>query len=300
MEQMEQNNDEISLIDLLVVLLKHWKMIVIIPIIGIVIAIGYSTIKPMLKQESKNEVYTAITINPLIKQFAGSVNLEDQISNFYLKDLEVLYKAVMDVGLTKINSYQIPKNSDEAMYFVKCLFIDGKTPINTELKDSDKPLLVINKNGVITLIVRLSKKEESIQFVNLIVTAVNTKVSDLLLSIAKKEVQDYEKLLEEGSISTSNVAQNSLAVRYSSYSAAKPFVKGDQIPLIISGPINVEIPADSTSKSFTLIIVVSFFASLFFAIFLAFVLEAIENVKNDPESMAKIRSAIQGKKKKDN
>lgn len=294
MEQVQQNDDEISLIDLLVVLLKHWKMIVIIPIVSILIAIGYIAIRPV--QQQTNETYATITVNPLIEQFAGSVNLEVLISNFYLKDLDVLYKAVHDVGLTKINSYTIPTNSDEAMYLVKCLLIDGKTPKNTELKDSDKPYVIINNNGVITITIRFKDKEQSRQFVNIIMPSVNAKVSDLLLPIARKEVQDYEKLLEEGSKSASNLLQNSLAVRYPSYSSAQRFVKGEQIPLMISGPTTVEIPETNVSKSFVIIIVV--FTSLFLAVFLAFVLEAIENVKNDPESMAKIRSALQGKKNK--
>jgi len=289
-KKMEQNEDEISLVDLLVVLLKHWKMIVVLPVVVVIILSTYLFLKPKQIKDRKTETYVTLTVNPLIKQFSGLVNLEDLISNFYLKDLDLIYKAVQDSRINKIYNIDLPVKSEESIFTVKSLIIDGKTPQNKILQDSDKPLFVENKNGVITIIVRFNDIEQSLKFLEQVTFSVKTKVNELLLPIARKEVEDYERLMSEGSKSASNLLQNSLAVRYPTYSSAQRYLLGNQIPLIISNPISVEPPAPSNNSK--TILFVAFFAALFFAIFLAFVLEAIENIRKDPEAMAKIRSAL--------
>jgi capsular polysaccharide biosynthesis protein len=287
---MEQEEDEISLVDLLVVLLKHWKMIVIVPVVVALAAGVYLFFKSTPKNEGPTETSLTLTINPLVKQFSGTVNLEDLISNFYLKDLDLLYQALKDVEIKHITSIELPPKSEEALYIVKSLLIDGKTPQNTVLTNDDTPYVIENTNGVIRITVRFSDKDQSAQFLRLVTDAVKVKISDLLLPIAKKEVEDYEKLLNEGSKSASNLLQNSLAVRYSTYSSAQRYIQGDQIPIILSNPTTVKLPVTATSSK--LILAVSILAALFFTVFLAFVLEAIENVRKDPEAMAKIRSAL--------
>lgn len=287
---MEQNDDEISLVDILVVLLKHWKMIVILPVVVALVSAVYLFVKPTTNNTRQTETIVTCTVNPLIKQLAGTENLEELVSSFYLKDLYLLYQAVKDAGITQIAAIELPPKSEEAMYIVKSLLIDGKTPQNTDLKDTEKPYLVVNRNGVISITVRFNNKDQSNQFLRLVTDAVKTRVSKLLLPIAKKEVEDYEKLLIEGGKSASNQLQNSLAIRYPSYTSALLLVKGEQDVLTISNSITIELPV--AAKSATLVIVVSVFAALFFAVFLAFVLEAIENVRKDPEAMAKIRSVL--------
>jgi len=285
---MEQNEDEISLVDLLVVLLKHWKMIVVIPLVVLIISIGYAFLKPVQKAEKRSETYITLTVNPLIKQFSGLVNLEDLISNFYLKDLSILYKAVEDVGIEKINDLKLPANPEERMYLIKTFLIDGKDLQNNDLKNLEKIYLIEYKNGVIWLTTRFENKDQSNKFLELVTFAVKNKVNELLLPIAKKEVEDYERIILEDNKNAST--QNLLQIRYSAYSSALQLVKGEQEIIIISNPISVEPPAPSNNSK--TILFVAFFAALFFAIFLAFVLEAIENIRKDPEAMAKIRSAL--------
>ena len=287
---MEQNEDEISLVDLLVVLLKHWKMIVVIPLVVLIISIGYAFLKPVQKAEKRSETYITLTVNPLIKQFSGLVNLEDLISNFYLKDLSILYKAVEDVGIEKINDLKLPANPEERMYLIKTFLIDGKDLQNNDLKNLEKIYLIEYKNGVIWLTTRFENKDQSNKFLELVTFAVKNKVNELLLPIAKKEVEDYERLLNEGSRGAANLLQNTLAVRYPTYSSAQHYLTGSQIPIIISNPTTVE-PVEKPMSVKT-ISLIAFFAALFFAILLAFVLEAIENIRKDPEAMAKIRSAL--------
>jgi len=176
------------------------------------------------------------------------------------------------------------------MYVVKSLLIDDKTPYNAIIKDADKPYIVENKGGVIRISVRLSDKDKSVQFLKLVTDAVKLKLVDLLLPIAKMDVEEYEKLKEIWHKNLSNVLQNALNDRYPAYLSALQLVKGEQEIIIISNPIIVESPAPSNNSK--TILFVAFFAALFFAIFLAFVLEAIENIRKDPEAMAKIRSAL--------
>jgi capsular polysaccharide biosynthesis protein len=286
--KMEQNEDEISLVDLLVVLLKHWKMIVVLPLVILAALIGYTFVKPVQKAEKKSETYITLMVNPLIKQFSSFNNLEDLISNIYIKDLDILYASIQEAGITKIGSYELPLKKEEGMYLVKSFFIDGKNPKNQTIQDADKPFLIENKNGVITITVRFNDKEQSSKFLELITLSVKTKLNELILPIAKKEVGDYERIILEDNKNAST--QNLVQIRYSAYSSALQLVKGEQEIIIVSNPITVESPAPSNNSK--TILFVAFFAALFFAIFLAFVLEAIENIRKDPEAMAKIRSAL--------
>ena len=101
-------------------------------------------------------------------------------------------------------------------------------------------------------------------------------------------------MLLEGSKTASNLLQNTLAVRYTAYSSALRYLKGETDPFILTNPVTIKTTTLTPSKT---IILVSVIAALFFAIFLAFVLEAIENIKKDPEAMAKIQSALHRDKK---
>jgi capsular polysaccharide biosynthesis protein len=89
---MEQQDDEISLIDLLVVLLKHWKLVVAIPLIVAIFAGAlYLYRTTITKPVQKTETSISFSVNPLVKQFVGSVNLEGSIVNVYLKDTRLFY-----------------------------------------------------------------------------------------------------------------------------------------------------------------------------------------------------------------
>ena len=293
---MEQQDDEISLIDLLVVLLKHWKLVVFIPLIVAIFAGAFywyksSITKPVLRTETS----ISFSVNPLVKQFVGSVRLEDSIVNIYLKDTTLFYDILSQLKMNKLGQYAIPSDQDEAFSLIKYLLIEGKTPSQNKLSDTERPLLVTTTNDLITITVRFNNKEIEQQFIALLVQALNKKINDLIIPIAKKEAQDYEQLLVEGSKTASNLLQNTLAVRYTAYSSALRYLKGEQEPFVLTNPVTIK--TTISSLPLETIILVSIIAAIFFAIFLAFVLEAIENIKKDPDAMAKIRSALQGNKK---
>lgn len=298
---MEQQDDEISLIDLLVVLLKHWKLVVFIPLIVAIFAGAFywyksSITKPVLRTETS----ISFSVNPLVKQFVSSVNLEDSIVNIYLKDTTLFYDILSQLKMNKLGQYAIPSDQDEAFALIKYLLIEGKTPSQNKLSDTERPLLVTTTNDLITITVRfnnkeIDNKEIEQQFIALLVQALNKKINDLIIPIAKKEAQDYEQLLVEGSKTASNLLQNTLAVRYTAYSSALRYLKGEQEPFVLTNPVTFK--TTISSLPLKTIILVSIIAALFFAIFLAFILEAIENIKKDPDAMAKIRSALQGNKK---
>jgi hypothetical protein len=291
---MEQQDDEISLIDLLVVLLKHWKLVVAIPLIVAIFAGAlYLYRTTITKPVQKTETSISFSVNPLVKQFVGSVNLEGSIVNVYLKDTRLFYDILSQLKMSQLGEFKISSDQDEAFALIKYLLIEGKTPSQNKLSDTKRPLLVTTTYDLITLTVRFNNKEIEQQFIALLVQALNKKINDLIIPIAKKEAQDYEQLLVEGSKTASNLLQNTLAVRYTAYSSALRYLKGEQEPFVLTNPVTITI-SSLPSKT---IILVSIIAALFFAIFLAFVLEAIENIKKDPDAMAKIRSALQGNKK---
>ena len=54
-----------------------------------------------------------------------------------------------------------------------------------------------------------------------------------------------------------------------------------------------EVPDQKSGPSRGLLCIIVTFAAGFFSIFLAFVLNAIENIKKDPEAMAKLKGTPQ-------
>jgi hypothetical protein len=229
---MEQQDDEISLIDLLVVLLKHWKLVVVIPLIVAIFAGAFYLYRTTItKQVQRTETSISFSVNPLVKQFVGSVKLEDSIVNIYLKDTTLFYDILSQLKMNKLGQYAIPSDQDEAFALIKYLLIEGKTPSQNKLSDTERPLLVTTTNDVtktndvITITVRFNNKEIEQQFIALLVQALNKKINDLIIPIAKKEAQDYEQLLVEGSKTASNLLQNTLAVRYTAYSSALRYLQ---------------------------------------------------------------------------
>ena len=288
---MEQEDDEISLVDILVVLLKHRTMIIMVALAALLFSAGYVLLKPDRKNAVTVETYATITVNPLVKQFTGSLNMEETIIMFYVQNIDLLYSAILEAGITNINGFTLSDNPDKAKFVIKKLFIEGKKPDNSALKDAEKPFVVVNTNGVISVSVFLQDKETSKRFLESILKIINNRISSFILPVAEKEVADYERLSLEGSKSSSNLLENSLAIRYPVYSSAQSFVKGDKTPLIISPVTVVESTEAGSSRLYT-IMVIGFFGGLFFAVFIAFILEAIENIKKDPEAMAKINNAL--------
>jgi len=70
---MDQNEDKISLVDLLVVLLKHWKMLVVLPVLVVLATGAYLYLKQTPKNSKPTETYVTLTVNPLLKQYYSSV-----------------------------------------------------------------------------------------------------------------------------------------------------------------------------------------------------------------------------------
>ncbi|MFQ3547485.1 MAG: hypothetical protein SNJ56_04035 [Termitinemataceae bacterium] len=295
---MEQANDEISLVDILVVLLKHWKMIVILPVVTAVAVLGMSVLKkdsPSTDTSGVVESYAQITLNPLLRAFADSANLVNYITDFYLKDVDLLYAALRKSDITFVKDIALPQEADKSKYIIKNLLIDGKDLNGKPLQEDDTPYKVAITGNIITVTVRFIEKNKSQMFLEELLTSVAKKSSDFLLPVLTKEIQDYEKLLLEGKSGAANLLQNTLAIRYPLYSAALFFVNNQQqSPVIISPIQQIEAPVKDpkfiwgTSK----IVIIGFVAALFCAVFLAFVLEAIDNVRKDSEAMAKIRSAL--------
>ncbi|WP_304224318.1 hypothetical protein [Gracilinema caldarium] len=297
MSQIEQNEDEISLIDLLVVLLKHWKMIILIPFVIFVSCTIYLISKQFLKEEKFiYETSLSFSVNPIIKEFTNSINFEEQIVGLYLKDINLIYEQIQKSGINMVNGEIIPSNQNDAMFLIKKTFIEGVSSSNVLYKNTEKPFVVTLKDNIISIAIRLNNQETSERFLKSLVLVINDKLYKLVVPIALNITKNYEKYFADGMKNPTPVLQNILTTQYPSYTYATAFLDKKLDVLLLNSIISVEISHKNPGN--ILILTVSFFASLFFAIFLAFVLEAIENVKNDPEAMTKIHNALQGRKQK--
>lgn len=292
---MEQQEDEISLLDLLLVLLKHWKLVLFLPLAA-VLSMGVYTIfkNNQPKAAPLTESSISFSVNPLVKQFVGDINIEDSIASIYLQDISLLYDVINRVGITKIAEYSLPADREEGLFFIKNLLIDGKKLSGSTFDAQSRPYTVTRKANVIQMTVRFPLDDVHKVFYEQILERIEGSINALIVPVAQKEVQDYERLLAESSSSASKNIQDILISRFSAYTSAQRYLRGEEKLFLVSEPVLMKTLKQNTGRQ-TFVLVL--FAALFFAIFAAFILEWIHSIQKDPEAMAKIREALSHSKK---
>ncbi|HOT59156.1 MAG TPA: hypothetical protein PK074_03910 [Spirochaetales bacterium] len=296
----EHTEDEISLLDIVVVLLKHWKILLIVPLVVAIVVMGYFwySNNQLINTSSAHttiESYITINFDPLIGPINSIVNIQNLIANVYAKDINLLVSALKNCNVQKIGTITVPETIEEMRFVVQRLFLDGKDLSDTNLADDKKPYTVSVSNDVITIKTRYLTEEQSKQFLTYLVEYFNDQVLEKLSPIAQKEIEEYTKLQESARGTSSPIIQNNLLSKYPVYTSALYFMEHKENVLRASDIAFITRPI--AKKSAGKMGVIAYFAALFFVIFLAFVLEAIENVKKDSESMEKIRAALHKNKR---
>ena len=323
-----KKNDEISLIDLFAVLLKRKWMIFIITMIAAVFIFVFSIISLILPADKSflpNE-YT-VTANMLIKDSSNSnassmsgaasaaaslmgINLNSggtSVSSLvvYLTSSNPFYDAIAQQFdlYTKYDFKKSPiANTREALKKVVFTNYDEKSGVfSISCKDIEPEFAVqvvnygvdwlsnrLEELGVDTNIITKENLEKNLDISWNEILKLTKEMSDLQDKVAQGQVvwtKDFT--IEQNRIELELSAQKSvytqlksqlelLKVNMQTESPTFQILERPSIPDMKSGP--------SRGK---LCIIVTF-AAFFVSIFLAFLLNAIENIKKDPEAMAKL------------
>lgn len=330
-----KKNDEISLIDLFAVLLKRKWMIFIITMIAAVFIFVFSIISLILPADKSflpNE-YT-VTANMLIKDSSNSnassmsgaasaaaslmgINLNSGATSVsslvvYLTSSNPFYDAIAQQFdlYTKYDFEKSPiantrkalkkvvfTNYDEesGVFSISCKDIDPEFAVQVVNYGVDWLSNRLEELGVDTNIITKENLEKNLDISWNEILKLTKEMSDLQDKVAQGQVvwtKDFT--IEQNRIELELSAQKSvytqlksqlelLKVNMQTESPTFQILERPSIPDMKSGP--------SRGK---LCIIVTF-AAFFVSVFLAFLLNAIENIKKDPEAMAKLS---QGKKTK--
>lgn len=253
-----KEDDEISLVDLLVVLLKHRRLIIWGTFLSTLIVaggiVGYGLLFKGVSFQ-KETTTLRLVINPAATNLSPNILdlLKNEFSNYITQQ-----KAAISTGYTKFKKDNFKYTTTDNIISLS---------YSHPLKDQEQVILFLQELKIL-----ISKDIESI----MLQIAQETYNNFLLFS-----KENFQNNMEFVSLLPSAIAAFSYI--------KKPF------PLFLKEDMIYDEPKNANTITLT---VVLFIAFLFFYVFLAFVLEAIENLKRDQVTMARIQEALNYSRKK--
>jgi hypothetical protein len=243
----KDSDDEISLIDLLVVLLKYRRLILLVTILGVIFAVGFYALrvgksKPAIPElEEKYSGRMMVIINP---RLGGGLQT-------WFDSKDMITDSIKDAGLPEeaISALSIGyRNNGADIYF---------------------------KPGV-------GEKEQIEKLFSLLLKRAETMAA----AYYSRYAEDIIAYVESGEFDI-------VGGDYNRYRWAKDFLSGNETVLqTLYSPLIIEDKEPLERKSLRMTSVVIVVASVFLAMFLAFVLNALKNISADNETRAKIRGAL--------
>ena len=284
-------DEEISLIDLFAVLIKHRILIVAGTIAAFILAVLYLFALPKLDKDNSNR---NVTMEYRISVTQLPVALEQEIST--QKNLGVVKSMAesqfLDIisvveEIKNVNPFTTEKSSKLEGYKYNS-FVKG---LMKEKKYEAKAATVRNEI-VLTITVPESNIDLANRFVQNLTSKNNKELEDFFFptieAFKKSRKNAYDSLTASGEtagksdIQTVLLMINQIDEFYANYSG---FLNCSTEPFIIPEPLG------RVKKT-----IIVTFAAFFILVFVAFVLNAVDNIKQDPEASEKIKSAWDGGK----
>lgn len=324
-----ENDDEISLIDLFALLLKRKKMIIGITVAAMVAVVVYSVISLMLPPEKSylpNEytVYSTMLIKE--KDSSSGIDLGRAASMASLIGVSIpsggsntssliLYLVKSDLFLDAIvkefdivNKYEIEKSPvanarDKIRELVTASFdeVSGVLKVSCTDKEVEFAYNVVNFTieWITAKLEELGVDDNKITKVNLEKNLDSTwkDIQNLTYDLKKltSAITDGRKLwttettLEQYRIEMELSAQKQVYTQLKSQLELLNIEMETEVPTfqILEYPT---IPDRKSGPSRGMLCIIVSFAAFFISVFLAFLLNAIENIKKDPEAMSKLKT----------
>lgn len=278
-----QKNQEISFIDLLAVLIRYRVLIILGTLIFTGVAVLYTTILPKffpsMNTRSIAVTYTLETrelpsdVQRILSNSQASITLltMSRLQNqfFFAEQYKKLFKDKKNIPKDDYEYNIMIQQYQKNNYSVSKGEIPGTLFVTFTIPDTEEYREKVS-----------SFMEDSIDLINSELKSTIMPQINAMLTLLK-EIDMKENTNQERNMSTYLQDQkNMLQLEYvvKNYDS---FVDADDIPYIV--------PLQQDSKLFTIIIVA--FASFFLFVFIAFTLNAVKNIKQNPQARQTISDA---------
>jgi len=295
-----QNEEEISLLDLFTVVLRYRKLIIGIIVFSIILSIaGYYIIPLYQYNKAKKNLQTqGIMQLEIAKKAQGYVS--QSMDNFILHP-EVIYNSLYSAG-KKYFLYgggSVPlddKNKTTVMYLINLFWIQNLDFNGNILvqKESNRIFNVKRRDQIVEVTLKDIDTEMIKKFMENIFISCKQNVENNMRNSAIMMVSNYERLLNSPKKSES--VQMMLERDFDTYVYLSNFLEGkEDVVKLASKPVFAETPTSIIifQKQYPRKGVFIAFAGIILAFMLAFLLNTIRNIKNDEDSMKKITEALE-------
>ena len=279
-----QDEEEISLIDLFAVLVRYRKFIIIFTAVVTVLAGLYLFVLPkVVKSFDKKGVI--VTFPVTAKELPATL----------VKDLSVTFPSIVATGkyfmedpqtLALVHK-QYPAFTDATTK------IDGEYAYNAFIQNliktkkfavSTSPL---SQQFSLTLTVAEDKLDTAISMAHCMVDTINTMIDESIVPQLENTLEQTEASLEAMKGSSNTLTALSYQEMSSLKQTLSELIKSKNFHLSIAKMPFVVNAAQGRAKK----LIIVFFAAFFIAVFGAFALNAVENIKKDPDASKTIQDA---------
>ncbi|HPG87890.1 MAG TPA: hypothetical protein PLQ29_14430, partial [Spirochaetales bacterium] len=293
------DDDTVSLVDLVAVLLKYRRLIIVSTLAAAALAMAAYLIYPPYSL-AKAESWRVVEVNAsmMLESSLESSIGETEGLNFVtqsLLDTSNIVEALRGAGYETVERVAIGAGADEdkAFYTIRRRFVENRSANGSPLKETNRAYSVKVDKGVVSIMFKNGDAEKAKAFIAGMIDLVRRDLCEFSRPKALSTIASYERLLAIPN--PSEAVETSIAQGYRDYSAAKALIEGASSPLTVLRRPYVLVPvltvevirADLLKKCVLLV-----FGVFFLAVFGAFVLNYVDTVKRDPEAMGKIRSAL--------
>ncbi|MDR1700504.1 MAG: hypothetical protein LBR68_04860 [Lachnoclostridium sp.] len=288
----ENKDDEISLIDLFAVLLRYRKLIIGMLLVSVLICIAiifFSNFRNKdIELKYRSTAGAVITLTPGADFFLGNKNISDFFISPELITESFRYAIEQGASLEKMfQGGYIP------------LPVKADLPNTVKYESKNKKILLAEDSNTKVLNIQFSNSDpvKDRLFIEAMCSEVNRVINGYIRRAGENYILSYEKLISTAA--PAEIDQVPLAEVGAYYFFAKDIISGDSDAIyFLTTPYSYsegEEQKNSLQKISLIIIVGAFF----FSIFLAFLFNAIQNIKQDPEAMSKINDALKKSQKGD-
>ncbi len=291
---MEKENEDISLIDLFTVVIRYRKLIVIGTIIPVILAsLYFFIIKP--KKMAAIKPYEDVKAVYTIRLNYMPHKLNEGITQNYYRWWDWNGRILQDF----INPTILGPLYEKNQFAAACNEGDGEKYINSFVKNGNITCVnSLDTSYTITINMPVTSEEKLNDFINSFIEYEHDLIKEKYLGdhieLMKERCERKLKEVEKANPQTVNFdeiqnAKDILQDIETYKKENKPFYE------IQGKPVIEKIAINSKKASLKPILIVTF-GSLFVFIFIAFLLNAIHDIKEDPEASKKIKDAwVNGK-----
>lgn len=291
-------DDELSLVDLLAVLLR-WRAVIIGMIaLALAVAAVAVVVLPGMRyrraiERSQVEALGVIDLSPAARILTEGSDAAKTLTQVFT-DPVLLRDALAAAGVDRVAGIELASlGPSEALAQVRALLVEGRTLGGRNIRAEERPFSFSAERGDYRLSFKDSDGDKAVAFIRSAVALANDRLYLILRPAAQAEVEHYEELQKKEG--TNPAVSEAQALAYPKYAAAVRYLAGAegafglvQEPYVLEPVLSVALFRYKLIKTAALMVV----AASFLAVLLAFALEGVRRVRSDPAAMAKLNAAL--------